>query len=74
MDREKGADMVLEVLLVGVFVLGALAVLAGLAYGVARRLRDHRTAEERWADEHGADDDGSLTPNGPQTLWFGTGM
>jgi hypothetical protein len=36
-----------------VFALGACAILVGLGVGVVRRIRDHRTTEERWADEHG---------------------
>jgi methyl coenzyme M reductase subunit C-like uncharacterized protein (methanogenesis marker protein 7) len=36
-----------------VFVLGAAAILIGLGVGVVRRIRDHRTREERMADEHG---------------------
>jgi len=36
-----------------VFALGAATILIGLGVGVVRRIRDHRTPEERMADEHG---------------------
>jgi hypothetical protein len=44
--------------------LGVLAIVVGLAVAVTRRLRDHRTPDERRADEHGDMAEGSfkITP------------
>jgi hypothetical protein len=44
---------VMAVFLNVVFALGATVILLGLGVAVVRRLRDHRTSEERRADEHG---------------------
>ena len=44
---------VFAVLLIGLFVIGAVAVVALIAFGVVRSLRDKRTRDERLADEHG---------------------
>jgi hypothetical protein len=54
----------IALLLLGVFALGVLAIMVGLAFAVTRRLRDHRTRDERWADEHGDLPEGSfkITP------------
>ncbi|WP_344193729.1 hypothetical protein [Pedococcus aerophilus] len=41
------------VVLIGVFSIGALAAVAGIVAAVVIRSRDHRTKEERAADEHG---------------------
>lgn len=43
----------MEQFLIVIFVLGAAVAVFGLGVGVVRRLRDHRTAAERLADEHG---------------------
>ncbi|NNM46250.1 hypothetical protein [Knoellia koreensis] len=51
---------IFEIFLFGVFALGAMAALVGLGYAVGRRVRDHRTPEQRWADEHGDGDDTQL--------------
>lgn len=51
----------IEVLLMGVFAVGVLAILVGLAVAVTRRVRDHRTPEERRADESGDLPPGSFT-------------
>jgi hypothetical protein len=44
---------VFAVLLIGLFVIGAVAIVALIAFGVVRSLRDTRTRDERLADEHG---------------------
>lgn len=51
-------------LLIGIFALGVLAIIVGLAVAVPRRLRDHRTTQERRADEYGDLPEGSfkITP------------
>jgi methyl coenzyme M reductase subunit C-like uncharacterized protein (methanogenesis marker protein 7) len=43
----------MELFLNVLFALGAAVAVIGLAAGVVRRLRDHRTPAERLADEHG---------------------
>ena len=48
--------VVVAVGLWAVLVLGIAAAVAGLAYGVVRAVRDKRTPQEKWADEHGDDD------------------
>lgn len=66
----------IALLLLGVFALGVLAIMVGLAFAVTRRLRDHRTRDERWADEHGDLPAGSfkLTPGmGSNSGGLGTG-
>jgi hypothetical protein len=62
-------------LLLGVFALAVLAIIVGLSFAVTRRLRDHRTREERWADEHGDMPPGSfkITP-GMGSNGGGSGM
>lgn len=40
------------VVLTGLFVIGAVAIVGGLVMGVVLRSRDHRTKEERRADEY----------------------
>jgi hypothetical protein len=47
-----------------VFALGVLAIIVGLTVGVTSRLRDHRTRDERRADEYGDMPPGSfkITP------------
>jgi hypothetical protein len=67
---------VIALLLLGVFGLGVLAIIVGLAFAVTRRLRDHRTREERWADEHGdlPADSFKITPGmGSNAGGLGTG-
>jgi hypothetical protein len=66
----------MAVLLIGLFALGVLAIVVGLVVAVTRRLRDHRTREERWADEHGDLPPGSfkITPGmGSNAGGMGTG-
>jgi hypothetical protein len=48
----------------GIYGLAVLGIIVGLAFAVVRRLRDHRTREERWPDEHGDMPPGSfkITP------------
>ena len=46
-------DMVIFVVLFGCFVLGVGAVVALVVWGIVTRHRDHRSAQERWDDEHG---------------------
>ncbi|QIM20668.1 hypothetical protein G7075_05055 [Phycicoccus sp. HDW14] len=46
----------LAIVLGTVFVVGVLAAVAGLVYAVVRAVRDKRTPDERWADEHGEDE------------------
>jgi hypothetical protein len=41
------------VVLVGMFVIGAVAMVSLLAYGIVHAVRDKRTRNERLADEHG---------------------
>ena len=43
----------MELFLNVIFILGAAVAVIGLGVGIVRRLRDHRTAAERLADEHG---------------------
>ena len=40
-------------LLIGVFVIGAVAIVTLIVFGVVRRVGDKRTPEERRADEYG---------------------
>ena len=66
----------LAVLLLGVFALGVLAIVVGLVIAVTRRVRDHRTPEERRADEYGDLPPGSfkVTPGmGSNAGGLGTG-
>lgn len=44
---------VFAIILVTAFVVGSAAAVLGLGYAVVHHVRDHRTPEERWADEHG---------------------
>ena len=67
---------VMAVLLMVIFVLGVLAIVVGLVVAVTRRLRDHRTPEERRADEYGDLPPGSfkITPGmGSNAGGMGTG-
>lgn len=48
-----GSVSIFAVLLIGTFVLGAVALVTVIAVGITRRLRDKRTPDERRADEHG---------------------
>jgi hypothetical protein len=43
----------MDVFLTVVFALGVAVAVIGLGVALVRRLRDHRTAAERLADEHG---------------------
>jgi hypothetical protein len=66
----------IEVLLIGVFGLGVLAIVVGLVVAVTRRVRDHRTPEELRADEYGDLPPGSfkITPGmGSNAGGIGTG-
>ncbi|WP_162246857.1 hypothetical protein [Phycicoccus sp. Root101] len=45
--------MFFTVVLGGIFAIGAVAVVVGLVVAVVARSRDHRTRDERRADEHG---------------------
>jgi hypothetical protein len=66
----------IALLLLGVFALGVLAITVGLAFAVTRRIRDHRTRDERWADEHGdmPPDSFKITPGmGSNAGGMGTG-
>ena len=49
------------IILVGLFVVGAVAAVVGLTYAVVRSVRDRRTPAERWADEHGDSGDENET-------------
>ncbi|MEO6411390.1 MAG: hypothetical protein ABIO48_02280 [Pedococcus sp.] len=42
-----------EVVLDGLFVIGAVAIVGVIAFGIVRVARDKRTRDERLADEHG---------------------
>ena len=44
---------VFEVLLIGVFILGAGAIVTLIVWGIVRSIRDKRTPYERGMDEHG---------------------
>jgi membrane associated rhomboid family serine protease len=44
---------VFAVVLVGIFVIGAVALVGGLVMAAVLGARDHRTKEERAADEYG---------------------
>ena len=48
--------MFFAIVLYGFFGLGVLAAVVGLVFGIVRRLKDKRTPQERWADEHGDGD------------------
>ena len=66
----------IEVLLVGIFALGVLAIIVGVVVAVTRRVRDHRTPDERRADEYGDLPPGSfkITPGmGSNAGGMGTG-
>lgn len=66
----------MALLLIGVFALGVLSIIVGLAFAVVGRLRDHRTRQERWADEYGDMPPGSfkITPGmGSNAGGMGTG-
>ena len=65
-------DVLAPILFTTLFVLGAGGFLALLVRGVVTRHRDHRTAQERWADEHGDQDpDKPKIYGGPS--WTGPG-
>ena len=55
---------VFAVVLVGIFVVGAVAIVGGIVMAVVLGARDHRTKEERAADDYGDMAEGSskLTP------------
>jgi hypothetical protein len=65
-------DILVPVLFTVLFVLGAGGFLLLVVGGVVARRRDHRSEQERWADEHGDED-----PNKPKIFggpsWTGTG-
>lgn len=65
--------MFFAIVLYVLFGIGAAAAVAGLVYGVVRKVCDKRTAAERWADEHG-DRDTVKVANGAQVGFFGTGF
>jgi hypothetical protein len=44
---------IFAVILIGLFIVGAVAIVAVLAFGVVHVVRDKRTRDERLADEHG---------------------
>jgi hypothetical protein len=53
-DTEQGGVMsIFEVILMGLFILGAAGIVAVIGYGIVRSVRDKRTRDERLADEHG---------------------
>ncbi len=60
------------VFFVGFFVLGVGAFVALAVRGEIARHRDHRTPEERWADEHGDEDPNAITLHGGPS-WTGPG-
>lgn len=65
-------DVAIKVFFVGFFVLGISSFLVLAVRGTIARHRDHRSPEERWADEHG--DENPDTPKlygGPS--WTGPG-
>ena len=42
-----------EIILIGLFVVGAVAIVTVIGVGIVRSIRDKRTRDERLADEHG---------------------
>ena len=66
------ADHVFEGILVGAFALGVLGIVWLAIAGVVSRHRDHRTAQERWADDHGDEDPDKLKLHGGPS-WTGAG-
>ncbi|GAA4729070.1 hypothetical protein GCM10025782_29850 [Pedococcus ginsenosidimutans] len=61
-----------EVFLVVAFAIGVVAIVWLAVAGVVSRHRDHRTAEERWADEHGDEDPKKVKLRGGPS-WMGPG-
>ncbi len=67
-------SILIAVVMIAIFVLAVVAAVIGLVLVAVHRHRDHRTAQQRWEDEHGDEDTTSAkTPPGPQNMWFGTG-
>lgn len=44
---------IFAVILIGFFVVGAIAIVGVIAFGIVHVARDKRTRDERLADEHG---------------------
>jgi hypothetical protein len=55
---------IFAVILIGFFVIGAVAIVGVIAFGIIHAARDKRTRDERLADEHGdiAPGEFKLTP------------
>ena len=55
---------IFAVILIGFFVIGAVAIVGLIAFGIVHAVRDKRTRDERLADEHGDIEPGrfKLTP------------
>ena len=49
-------DVMFLVVLFGCFALGIGAIVALVVWSFVARHRDHRSAQERWEDEHGDED------------------
>jgi hypothetical protein len=66
---------IFAVLLIGLFVIGAVGIVAVIGYGIVRSTRDKRTRDERLADEHGDIAPGrfKLTPGVGGDIDGGTG-
>lgn len=66
---------IFEVVLIGLFVIGAVAIVGVIGFGIVRVARDKRTRNERLADEHGDIAPGrfKLTPGVGGDIDGGTG-
>ena len=66
---------IFAVLLIGLFALGAVAIVVVIGFGVVRSIGDKRTRDERLADEHGDIPPGrfKLTPGVGGDVDGGTG-
>jgi hypothetical protein len=65
-------DNLFEVFLIVSFAIGVGAFLWLAIAGVVSRHRDHRTAQERWADDHGDEDPDKVKLHGGPS-WTGPG-